>query len=130
MKLRVIKGDVPGTILNLDKDSFSIGRVEDNDFVINDPGVSRHHCRFSKIDGEWLVEDMQSVNGILVNGKKVEGGILLHPGDEITVFSHIFVIETDDAAAKPIPKESDNESDRESISTSSPLSTVPETYPS
>ena len=31
--------------------------------------VSRHHCRFSRIDGDWLVEDLHSVNGVLVNGQ-------------------------------------------------------------
>ena len=96
MKLRIVKGNNPGQLLNLDgKDSFLIGRVEDNDFIINEAGVSRHHCKLSNVAGEWLAEDLNSVNGLLVNGSKISGGVILHPGDEITVFSHTFVLEDD-----------------------------------
>ncbi len=98
MKLRIVKGNNPGQLLNLDgKDSFLIGRVEDNDFIINEAGVSRHHCKLSNVAGEWLAEDLNSVNGLLVNGNKISGGVILHPGDEITVFSHTFVLEDDSA---------------------------------
>ena len=102
MKLRIIKGNNPGQLLNLDgKDSFLIGRVEDNDFIIDEAGVSRHHCKLSNVAGEWLAEDLNSVNGLLVNRNKISGGVILHPGDEITVFSHTFVLEDDSAIIPP-----------------------------
>lgn len=103
MKLRVLKGLQPGQNLKLTDAPFQIGREEDNDFVISQNGVSRHHCRFSLVEGEWLVEDLGSVNGILVNGKRVDGGMLLHEGDEITVFDHVFKLEKDDEEAVPLP---------------------------
>lgn len=90
MRLCIVKGDTPGRELPVDKAEFTIGREIDNDFVISEVGVSRHHCRLSLVGGEWLVEDCHSVNGILVNGQKVDGGIILRPNDEITVFSHVF----------------------------------------
>ncbi|NLG14927.1 MAG: PEGA domain-containing protein [Lentisphaerae bacterium] len=104
MKLRVIKGSNPGELLAMDGDTFTIGREEDNQFVIPEAGVSRHHCRFSRIDGDWLVEDLHSVNGVLVNGVKVDGGMMVKVGDEITVFSHQFRLEDDAATpeAKPV----------------------------
>ncbi len=104
MKLRVIKGSNPGELIAMDGDTFTIGREEDNQFVIPEAGVSRHHCRFSRIDGDWLVEDLHSVNGVLVNGVKVDGGMMVKVGDEITVFSHQFRLEDDAATpeAKPV----------------------------
>lgn len=100
MKLYIVKGENPGRELVVDKSEFTIGREVDNDFVISEVGVSRRHCRLSLVGGEWLIEDCHSVNGILVNGQKVDGGIILRPNDKITVFSHVFrFLPGDDARA-------------------------------
>lgn len=103
MKLYIVKGETPGRELVVDKAEFTIGREVDNDFVISEVGVSRRHCRLSLVGGEWLIEDCHSVNGILVNGQKVDGGIILRPNDEITVFSHVFrfLPDADTAASDP-----------------------------
>lgn len=51
---------------------ITIGRASDNDLVIeNDPKVSRYHGRLINIADEYLIEDMDSTNGIRVNGSKV-----------------------------------------------------------
>ncbi|HOG50116.1 MAG TPA: PEGA domain-containing protein, partial [Lentisphaeria bacterium] len=103
MRLYIVKGETPGRELVVDKSEFTIGREVDNDFVISEVGVSRRHCRMSLVGGEWLVEDCHSVNGILVNGQKVDGGIILRPNDEITVFSHVFrfLPDSDTSASDP-----------------------------
>lgn len=93
MILQVVKGDNPGQDITVDGSVFAIGREKDNDLVINDPGISRHHCVFRREDGQWWVEDLQSVNGVAVNAIKITEKTQLKPGDEITVFSHIFVFE-------------------------------------
>lgn len=93
MILRIVKGDNPDQNITVDGNVFAIGREKDNDFVINDPGISRHHCVFRHEDGQWWVEDLQSVNGVAVNAVKISEKTRLRPGDEITVFSHIFVFE-------------------------------------
>ena len=103
MKLRMEKGASPGQVIPLNDDLFMIGRVNDNDLVIAEGGVSRHHCRLSRIDGEWMVEDLQSVNGVMVNGRRIDGGTVLHAGDRMTVFNHTFILEEDDNTAAPTP---------------------------
>lgn len=105
MRLCIVKGENPGRELVVDKTEYTIGREVDNDFVISEVGVSRHHCRLSQVGGEWLVEDCHSVNGILVNSQKVDGGIILRPNDEITVFSHVFrfLSDTPDGTPSAVP---------------------------
>lgn len=93
MNLRVVKGDNPGQDITVDGGVFAIGREKDNSFVINDPGISRHHCIFRREGGQWWIEDLQSVNGVTVNAVKITEKTQLKPGDEITVFNHIFIFE-------------------------------------
>ncbi len=51
-----------------------------------DPGISRQHAELRKApDGTWSVIDLDSPNGIQVNGKDVPSGtaVPVHPGDQI-----------------------------------------------
>lgn len=49
-----------------------IGKAEDNDFIVNDPHVSRHHaCLIREDHGCWLLEDLGSTNGTFVNGAQI-----------------------------------------------------------
>lgn len=51
---------------------LKIGKADDNDFVVNDPHVSRHHaCLIREESGCWLLEDIGSTNGTYVNGSQV-----------------------------------------------------------
>jgi hypothetical protein len=69
--------------LTLDQDSkeiphpirsaaFRIGRMMDNDLVVDDTSVSRHHAEVRRRrDGSFEVLDLNSMNGVFINGKKV-----------------------------------------------------------
>ena len=47
-------------------------KAEDNDFIVNDPHVSRHHaCLVREDHGCWLLEDLGSTNGTFVNGSQI-----------------------------------------------------------
>ncbi len=51
---------------------IKIGKNNDNDFVVNDPHISRHHARLIREEnGCWLLEDLNSTNGTFVNGSQV-----------------------------------------------------------
>jgi len=67
-----------------------IGRAADADFVVDDGGVSRRHCRVLAAGGTYAVEDLGSRNGTFVNGARVvqrqalvDGSILRVGGVEI-----------------------------------------------
>ncbi len=59
-----------------------LGRSREADLVIDDPNVSRRHAELRRADGGWTIADLDSTNGVKVNGRKV-GRARLEPGDEI-----------------------------------------------
>ena len=61
-----------------------MGRELDNTLRLPDPSVSRHHCVLRKVGGGFEIQDLQSSNGVLVNGNRVQSSIL-HDGDRLTV---------------------------------------------
>ncbi len=79
----VILNQVEGyRVFDLDKEKVVIGRGEDADLMLPNISVSRHHAQLLW-DGETSsIEDLDSSNGTLVNGKRVEGAVL-SSGDEI-----------------------------------------------
>jgi pSer/pThr/pTyr-binding forkhead associated (FHA) protein len=51
---------------------IKIGKAIDNDYVVNESGVSRHHATLSREDnGCLLLEDLSSTNGTFVNGAQI-----------------------------------------------------------
>ena len=51
---------------------FVIGRAADCDLVLDHNGISKHHTRIIADANEFLVQDLQSKNGTLVNGVRIE----------------------------------------------------------
>jgi len=79
-----------GAIINqyfIDKPSLTIGRGQDNDIIIDDPVLSRQHARVLTVEKDQIIEDLQSSNGTLVNGRPQVRHILQH-GDIIQLGSH------------------------------------------
>ena len=63
---------------------IAIGRAADNDVILDDPQVSRHHCQLKLQHGAYGFVDLQSRNGSTVNGRPVEE-IALADGDMIRI---------------------------------------------
>jgi class 3 adenylate cyclase len=78
----------------LDDSLVTIGRGMDNQFVINEPQVSRLHAVIAYIGRHWLLVDHDSRNGIEVNHSSVRQH-LLRDGDEIRIGSRQFVFRFD-----------------------------------
>lgn len=62
-----------------------IGRDESADIRVEDRKVSRRHAAFKLIDGQPWIEDLGSINGVKLNGKKVSERALILPGDVVSV---------------------------------------------
>ena len=60
----------------LDKERFTIGRQQDNDIYLDNPGVSSLHAVIVTISNDHVLEDSASTNGVLVNGEKITKCIL------------------------------------------------------
>jgi pSer/pThr/pTyr-binding forkhead associated (FHA) protein len=63
----------------------TVGRADDNDVVIDDPAVSRHHLVFERLAAGWSAHDVNSLNGTLVNGEPIVAGRPLYHEDQIRV---------------------------------------------
>ena len=61
-----------------------LGRGGDNDLVLPDVSVSRHHADVRRAGDGWVVEDRKSTNGVQVNRLPVQRAPL-HPGDRLKV---------------------------------------------
>jgi pSer/pThr/pTyr-binding forkhead associated (FHA) protein len=82
--LECIRGDSKGRRYAMTGDAMSIGRHEDQDVHIDDPGASRSHAMLVCRGGTWSVRDNQSANGILVNDRGVKEA-QLSAGDVIVI---------------------------------------------
>lgn len=84
---------------------WSIGRSEENDIVISNPNVSRRHARLLRQENGFLVEDLGSTNGTLLDGAPIDRE-RIESGDELT-FGGVaarFVRRAEDEAA-PSPRD-------------------------
>jgi hypothetical protein len=61
-----------------------LGRHSASDFRIAFPEVSRRHCRVVFENGVWHIYDLNSLNGVYVNGEKVRDAIL-YTGDHLFI---------------------------------------------
>jgi pSer/pThr/pTyr-binding forkhead associated (FHA) protein len=71
---------------------LTIGRSADNDLVVADSRVSRHHARITGRRGTLVYADLGSTNGSRVNGVQV-GELVLGAGDRIEVGDTIIIVE-------------------------------------
>lgn len=62
----------------------TIGRGDENDFLLKIAGVSRKHARAFLYDDDWYIEDLGSTNGIKVNGETVHKAMLCE-GDRVEI---------------------------------------------
>ena len=70
--------------------ALSIGRLDDNDIIIDDDTfISSHHARIEvRPEGVWVV-DLKSTNGSFVNGQRLTGERSVRKGDRIQVGSTV-----------------------------------------
>ncbi len=86
MTARLVALDEGGDIV-LDRAMVVVGRHPACDARLDSLRVSRHHCCMMQENGEVVVRDLGSTNGIRINGQRVEMG-RLKPGDELSI-AHI-----------------------------------------
>jgi two-component system, NtrC family, response regulator HydG len=119
MQLVSIGGRTKGTSWRLDERGLTLGRDIDNDIALEDPIVSRRHCRFVLADNQVRLEDLGCRNPLLVNGLPMRSGAL-ETGDEITIGEERFlVVESIGGAEVALPRRTPR--DTQSIDLRRPL---------
>lgn len=73
-------GALKGSRLPIRVPVVNIGRADYNDLVIPDDSVSSAHAKLQRREGVWVLSDLGSTNGTVVDGEKVTGETVLSPG--------------------------------------------------
>jgi pSer/pThr/pTyr-binding forkhead associated (FHA) protein len=103
----------------LERGQITVGRKEGNDIVIKSKEVSGAHAKFYNYGGNYFIQDLNSLNGTFVNGKKITRHTLKH-GDQISIghyILHFTVVDTkeDDTQELELKEEQKPVVDRETV---------------
>src|SRR3954462_7806464 len=79
-RLRYLQHD-----LELSEGQFAVGRNATCQLSLDDPLVSRRHALLTVSEEGVVIEDLQSRNGVLVNGRRIQGRVVLQVGDRILI---------------------------------------------
>jgi pSer/pThr/pTyr-binding forkhead associated (FHA) protein len=93
-------GNQAGRTIRLDAEVGTIGRREDNAYVLQDPRVSRVHAELRRVASAVIVMDLDSSAGTSVNGEPITGPRSLHHGDRVGFGPVVAVFEDPAIAAQ------------------------------
>lgn len=92
-KLVIADEEGSTTVVPLVREEISVGRKEGNTIRLTERNVSRQHAIFRKQEGAYSVEDLDSYNGVRVNGAKIEHETLLKVGDQVGVGDYLLALQ-------------------------------------
>ncbi|MBS1797662.1 MAG: sigma 54-interacting transcriptional regulator, partial [Acidobacteria bacterium] len=93
-RLKIISEKGKGEVFALDADETGVGREAANAIVLADSSVSRRHCTIRRRGDAYFVSDLGSLNGIEVNGRRLEE-MRLEDGDRLTIGDFKLVFSSD-----------------------------------
>ena len=82
-----------GRIAAVSPKGLKIGRLPDNDLELDDPNISRHHARIVPSREGLVIKDLYSVNGVYVNGARIDHDTPLSTGAVIRIGSTTMTFE-------------------------------------
>jgi SARP family transcriptional regulator, regulator of embCAB operon len=82
-----------GRVYPLQAAATRIGRLDDNDIVLDDGNVSRHHAVIIDTGTSFVITDLRSANGVHVGNERIRGTATLSDGDRIRICDHEFTFE-------------------------------------
>ena len=100
IRLSVLQPNLAPINIDAQGPLITLGRAIECTVPIKDRYLSRRHAEIAFDDGVWIVRDLGSVNGTLLNGTKVNGTLPLRPGDRITLGDSEVVFEPEDVASQ------------------------------
>ncbi len=96
--LHFSEGSLAGRVVRIDRDLGTLGRREDNPYVIPDPRVSRVHAEIRREPSAVIITDLGSAAGTKVNDEALEGPRVIRHGDRVS-FGPVTATFEDPAAA-------------------------------
>src|SRR5689334_23302358 len=92
-RIAAISGKLKGTIFDLHEEALIIGRETAAHVCLADAAVSRRHSKIEKTDGDFVITDLESLNGTFVNNVPVRSRVLEH-GDRVRIGESQFLFLT------------------------------------
>src|SRR5256714_4853109 len=86
-------GRFQGQRLELKRTVVTIGREENNDIWLDDDMASRNHAELAWDGERAYITDCDSLNGVLLNGRRIRGCALINPGELLEIGGHRFLFE-------------------------------------
>src|SRR5687768_5759995 len=69
----------------VDGESVTIGRAPTNAIVVKDERCSRNHAEVFQSQNQWTLRDLDSRNGTLIDGRRIQNDYHLQPGDVLRI---------------------------------------------
>lgn len=114
----------------LDKAVIFVGRHPDCDVVLkNSRKVSRRHCCIAQVDNRIVVRDLGSMNGVRVNGERIDIESPLGLGDEISFGDISYILQTPESLAEENQSAPQAVSPIIEVSPAAELPTIPDQNP-
>lgn len=87
------EGKPPQMLATLERrDTIVIGRDVTCDLVVDDTRASRRHCRLTRSPEGFVLEDLGSRNGTLVEGRPIQGPVVLKANQVFRVGGTVFFL--------------------------------------
>ncbi|SMC23313.1 Forkhead associated (FHA) domain, binds pSer, pThr, pTyr [Clostridium acidisoli DSM 12555] len=80
-----------GSVIPINSE-ITIGRREENAVVIQEGYVSGHHARIFPKNNAYVLEDLGSTNGTILNGDRIQNKVYIRSGDEIKIGTTVFKV--------------------------------------
>ena len=110
--LQTLQGPKPGQIYALEGNSVTLGRHPECDIVLDAAAISRQHARILLVDGKFYVEDLNSRNGTMLNGRPLTRRELLREHDQLGLCDLVFIFHQGEADLQlPVAKRVDEAGD-------------------
>lgn len=104
LKLVISDDEGQTTVVPLLRDEITIGRQAGNTIRLTERNVSRNHARLLKRNGSYIVEDLGSYNGVMLNGQRVDASAEVSSGDKLAIGDYSLALQADTATSRrPAP---------------------------
>lgn len=103
LKLVISDDEGQTTVVPLLREEITIGRQAGNTIRLTERNVSRTHARLVKRNGSYIVEDLGSYNGVILNGERVDASAELGSGDKLAIGDYALALQADTNTSRRPP---------------------------
>ncbi|MEO8971705.1 MAG: FHA domain-containing protein [Ktedonobacteraceae bacterium] len=106
--IRFLSGPLTNKSIPIQHPVIAIGRDRQNDIVVLDQGVSRHHARISQLNGSWMIENLSQSSYVAINQQRIGQQSVLHHNSVVQLganTSFVFLVQQPTVEQKPSPSD-------------------------